>query len=350
MKILPYKEYGEWVVRAVQVHNKSYAFASLIFFVTGRCNSKCKGCFYLNKLNKKAKDLTLDEIKKVSNSIGSVWQLNISGGEPFLHKDLPEICRVFTENNSTKRIVIPTNGLRTKSIISATRRILELCKCDIRVTVSIDGTEETDYKMRGIKDWFLKAVSTLKKLNQLEKDDKRLNVFVGTRITNLNVNNIPALHKILKQLGLGKRHIMFPVRGVIDRHIRPPTSTEYAHLIDTTGKNSDALKVARTSLMRGLLDGKRWPFRCVAGKRIGVIDHDGGVRLCELLEPVGNLRDNRYDFYAVWNSKKANEQRELIKEGLCSAGCTHGCFIWYSLLNSPLKALSLIARSGKLFR
>ena len=61
----------------------------LTLFVTRRCNSACPFCFYRagNNDADASNELTLDEIKKLSSSLGSLLWLALSGGEVFLRKD-----------------------------------------------------------------------------------------------------------------------------------------------------------------------------------------------------------------------------------------------------------------------
>jgi len=60
-----------------------FAVDSLIFFITDRCNFRCKTCFNVENMESANKpDLTLDEIRRISNSIGRLNNLYISGGEP----------------------------------------------------------------------------------------------------------------------------------------------------------------------------------------------------------------------------------------------------------------------------
>jgi len=55
----------------------------LTFFVTRRCNSKCPFCFYLkgNISPDVRPELSLDEIEKISASMGDLLWLSFSGGE-----------------------------------------------------------------------------------------------------------------------------------------------------------------------------------------------------------------------------------------------------------------------------
>ena len=41
-----------------------------------------------------------------------------------------------------------------------------------------------------------------------------------------------------------------------------------------------------------IIKGKRWPFKCSAGKENLVLESDGTMRVCELTSKIGNLIDN----------------------------------------------------------
>ena len=69
---------------------------------------------------------------------------------------------------------------------------------------------------------------------------------------------------------------------------------------------------------------------CYAGLISGVLDARGEVRMCELREAVGNVRDTGYDFGKLWFSPEADAQRKSIKAKECH--CTHSCFMSSSLV------------------
>ena len=71
----------------------------LIFSVTNSCNHACKMCYYHQTLAETMREMSLDEIDRVSRSLGPIDRLWLSGGEPLLRKDLVEICRIFHRNN-----------------------------------------------------------------------------------------------------------------------------------------------------------------------------------------------------------------------------------------------------------
>src|SRR5579864_7579813 len=81
----------------------------LIVFINSICNLTCEHCFYWRNLNRRD-DLTYDEFKKLSEELGAIENLNLSGGEPFIRPEFGAICQLFLENNRVKRIYVPTNG------------------------------------------------------------------------------------------------------------------------------------------------------------------------------------------------------------------------------------------------
>ncbi|MDR0324203.1 MAG: radical SAM protein, partial [Treponema sp.] len=138
---------------------------TIILFTTGKCNAKCAMCFYANEMEKKAEDLSLDEIRKISETAGEVKRLLLSGGEPTMREELPEIIEMFYNNNHITDLNLPTNGMKTERIIEWISRWRKSCPdLNITVSVSFDGFGVTHDKQRGIES-FYKAAETLKKLD-----------------------------------------------------------------------------------------------------------------------------------------------------------------------------------------
>src|ERR1044071_1081128 len=75
----------------------------LVLFINSICNMKCDHCFYWRQLNSRD-DLSFDEIVRLSNELGPIENLNLSGGEPFLRRDFADICRHFIRTNGVKEI------------------------------------------------------------------------------------------------------------------------------------------------------------------------------------------------------------------------------------------------------
>ncbi|MDY7039033.1 MAG: radical SAM protein, partial [Thermodesulfobacteriota bacterium] len=87
---------------------------NLTVSLTYRCNSRCKTC---NIYQKQVSEFTLQEFEKTFQSIGSgPYWFTMSGGEPFLRKDIVDICKSAYENCHPKIINIPTNGILSDTI------------------------------------------------------------------------------------------------------------------------------------------------------------------------------------------------------------------------------------------
>ena len=89
----------------------------LILGLTYDCNSFCRTCFNWEQLRKnKEHELSLEEIRKTLSSMGDLLFIVMSGGEPFLRRDLPEICEFLSTNNHVKQITIPTGAITSDLI------------------------------------------------------------------------------------------------------------------------------------------------------------------------------------------------------------------------------------------
>ena len=99
---------------------------TVVFFVTSVCNEKCRHCFYWEELNQKG-DLTFEQIRRISETMPPITDLWLSGGEPFMRKELAEILELFYRNNGVRWVNLPTNGLFTERTHRCLDRVLTNC-------------------------------------------------------------------------------------------------------------------------------------------------------------------------------------------------------------------------------
>ena len=124
--------------------------------VTYRCNAKCNMCDCWKDPSRPENEIQMDVIKKLPEMAFT----NITGGEPFIRKDLPEIVEELYKKSD--RIVISTNGYFTD-------RIIELCKKfpKLGIRISIEGLEDTNNAIRGLPDGWNRGYQTLKTLVEM---------------------------------------------------------------------------------------------------------------------------------------------------------------------------------------
>ncbi len=119
------------------------------------CNLNCKHCRVLEK-NTKEQELTLEQAKSLLSQLYycGTTKLNLSGGEPFLRRDLFDILD-YAKNFDD--IVITTNCTLIDEEIA--KKLAQYP--NVRLSISIDGMEAIHDKFRGRKGTFQKVVTTL---------------------------------------------------------------------------------------------------------------------------------------------------------------------------------------------
>ena len=76
----------------------------LTFYVNNICQLRCDMCFYWDSMQKKTIQLTTEQIEKLAKSLPNLIQLSVTGGEPTLRKDLPEVVKIFCSTSNTGNI------------------------------------------------------------------------------------------------------------------------------------------------------------------------------------------------------------------------------------------------------
>ena len=321
----------------------------LILFITDHCNAKCGHCFYWENLNQ-GESLKTDHIEKISNAMGELVWLDISGGEPFLRKDIDQICHRFLDFNQAKFINIPTNAIQTGVIKRSVEGILANTNAfRLNIALSIDGIGENHDRVRGVPGNYKKALATMEALREVRSRDKRLSLSVVTTVMRSNIEDV----KRLLHLGVDEwdldYHSLNILRGTpMDSALQSPTPEQYAEISKLQlqlcrryfhgrwgGLGGWTATVGRFVLNRYYmqeLEGKPKNTSCNAGDVSCVIDANGDVYFCELLKPVGNLKTYDWDFDRLWHDFQATELRNKVQTG---CHCTHECFQTKNLIFTP---------------
>jgi MoaA/NifB/PqqE/SkfB family radical SAM enzyme len=336
---------------------------TMIFFVTSRCNLRCSHCFYWRELSTAShKELSIDEIKKIAHSFEHPISLSLTGGEPFLRRDLKEIVEVFHEGCGTREVGIATNGTLETSTVETVRSILdEGLLSNLSVQVSLDGLEKTHDAIRGIKGAFKKGLSTLKALEKIRKHYPNFYLKTVLSIQKLNISeikefveyllplNIPLRFNIVRGGSFGVFHL--PKNASSGFGPRDETGAflsldeirqTYAYLRDWSDKNSFHFWPSRQQkiweLSIKMLEESRCEMPCYANAMESVLYANGDVAFCELSKTYANIREHDYDFRKIWKSEEANKMRKLISR--CC--CVHGCNLTTGLTFDPMTVISIL--------
>ena len=334
----------------------------LIYQVTKKCNSKCSFCSIWKQ--DASNELTVEELQKAFSDpfFSEIRWINLTGGEPFIRKDLDKVVALMHENlPSLLMIAIPTNGFATERTLKGTRQLLEVLKGQeiLSVNVSIDGIGEAHEKSRGVPGCFDKAMATLKGLLEIAKENKRLEV--GTEVV-ITSENIDHLREIYDYLSKYTNHINFtPVivapseyygKPDKDMGLSKPDIKKMQKFFGWLAQRLPAYayyfdKVLDIKLPeRG---GKR-TFPCLGGYKTMFMDSKGEIYPC-LIAPghlrLGSIREkNPSD---IWFCENATLMRKCLKKWKYCQVCTNNCDILNNLKEETLDLLWFMAKNPRVF-
>lgn len=281
--------------------------------VTYRCNARCTMCNRYKAPSKPDEEISIETIKKLPK----MYFTNITGGEPFIREDLPEIVRELYKKSD--RIVISTNGFFTD-------RIIKLCEefPNVGIRISIEGLEETNNKIRGLDDGFNRGYSTLKKLVEMKHPD----VGFGMTVQDANAKDLVSLYDLSNELNMefatASLHNSFyfvEAKNIIKD--RMMVAKEFEKLINKLLESKSPKKWFRAYFNHGLINyifGQKRLLPCDMAFDTFFIDPYGDVMPCNGTkdkEIMGNLNEQSWD--ELWNSEQANKVRNKVRH--CDRQC-----------------------------
>src|SRR5204863_9568277 len=97
------------LVRLGEITNRTFALPIVIFYPTGRCNSRCVSCDWWKQTG--ADDLALDEIADVARALPGLGTRMVvfSGGEPLLRPEVFAAAELFRAQRLTLHLL--TSGV-----------------------------------------------------------------------------------------------------------------------------------------------------------------------------------------------------------------------------------------------
>jgi MoaA/NifB/PqqE/SkfB family radical SAM enzyme len=327
----------------------------LTFFVTRRCNAECPFCFYLRSNDAPAHsrpELSLEEIGRISSSLGGLLWLAFSGGEIFLRDDLVEIARTFYRNNRPAIMLFPTNGLLPGLISDRIETIVRSCPNSVvALKLSLDGLGGAHDALRKTPGSFDKTLRTYRYVAGLIDRYPNFELGVNTVFCSENQNAMDGIIDYVRGLEYVKTHTISLVRGDLsDKRYDSVDADKYLDAVRKLEKNlkegkspvyrftGGRIKAAQDILQRRFIhrtmrEHKR-TIPCYAGRLNLVLNETGDVFPCELLaESFGNVRDFDYDMRRVVRSERALRVNDSIKNNGCC--CTHECYFMTNILFNP---------------
>jgi radical SAM protein with 4Fe4S-binding SPASM domain len=268
-------------------------------------------CDIWKKKTSKADEMPISSYRALPDTLRDI---NITGGEPFLRDDLPEIIRTIKATCPKARIVISTNGILVNKIRSRIPKILEH-DSNIAVRVSIDGMGPHHDSIRGISDAFKKAIESA----SLMKHEGVRDFGIAMTLTSENDDQLLDVYRFAKKLDIefsvtlvSGSEIYF---GTDKADLRPRVLSQLATL-----SKQEYLAWKPKHWFRGWFaetllhyanTGER-NLACDAGSGFFYLDPTGDIYACHLKSArIGNLQEQ--SFASIWDSARAIEVQNQLK-------------------------------------
>lgn len=319
----------------------------LIYFVTRRCNLRCSHCFLWQELNQPSDELSVEEVSQIARSIPALLSLSLTGGEPFLRPDLPQLAKAFCQRTKVMYLTLFSNGLLPERIAAMVEEILAECgPVAVNFGTSLEGLGEEHDRARGVEGAFKRTVETIRLINKLKKRVSNLSLGVVTTFSALTQARLPALSEfVLKELEADDYTITLLRGNVKDESLKNFDISLYEKFFAEKRKALrrgfrprpfircliSARELQGAAIVAKVHRERRLVTPCYAGQLTAILRENGDCYPCEMLEEkMGNLRDFKYDLSQLWHSQRAKAVRQKIDETKCF--CTYECVLTPNLL------------------
>ena len=292
----------------------------VVWNITRTCNLRCVHCYADSHAERYAGELSWEQCCAVIDDLADykVNALLLSGGEPLLHPQLPQILQRATDKGL--KVTISTNGTRITPEYASMFKDLGVAY----VGISLDGIGAVHDQFRGVKGAFDGAIRGFKLCEEVGQK-------TGLRLT-LTRNNVQSMEQILnfiEQEGIQRvcfYHLVPTGRGVDVASLKPEEARSAIDMLiaraeawHTAGKTRELLTVTQPAdgvylLLRQLREGHplaKETLRLLtwngggansSGRGIANIDTQGNIHPDQFWQGVtlGNVKTQK--FSDVWEA------------------------------------------------
>jgi len=332
----------------------------LILYVTNKCDLSCPFCFNQDNRQTQMAEMTVSEMQVLAGSCRHLFELLLSGGEPFLRQDLTDILMTFIRESQPGVIAIPTHGGHTALIEDCMKKILPKTRqTRLHINLSIDDIGSKHDELRGKTGLFLQLKETARILHGLKQKHPNLWIGVNTVVGAHNDDHIKDIIHCVKteirpdihDIGLERDMVISNTPETILRQYQRLEAFRTQFYGSPSGPEAVLHKAVMTHFLDSVQNGKP-VINCLGGRNLVTITANGDVYPCEpfWLEPdhfnafpetcLGNLRDFSGRLDSLLKSRQAVEIIRKIKKGHCS--CFWECALFCSILFSPRGWLRMV--------
>jgi len=328
----------------------------VIFVLTYKCNLRCEICRIWEKPYRE--ELNAQNIEKIFKSLHNLNWLDLTGGEITLRQDLIEITKLITR--SSKRLSlfhVSTNGQLPDKVFSLAKEVIR-SNITFMANVSLDGPEDINDRLKGMKGAYENSIETFKLLKSLNKGHP----YLSCTLSDYNIGHIDRFLSELKN--------DLPNISLSDLHFNVfQTSSHYFKNQNTVGLSNASFgklkKYLRLSkngnLIKRFLEDRyikgldkygkvgRFATECQVLRNTCFINPYGEVYPCIIYDRlVGNLGEYDYDLNKLWSNQIVLKARQEIDNNACP-GCWTPCEAYPAILGNLFMQRAVIVALKRFF-
>jgi hypothetical protein len=238
------------------------------------------------------KHMSLEDWGKLLNGIKHhpIEEAKLMGmGEPMLHPQFDEVCRMFKETFPNSKLIVATNcQYNIKEGLEFRRKFQECMKYIDVLYFSIDGWGESYERDRAPAKWS-KLIKFLKDFETINRYD--CDVVVNYVVNAYNIYDIEKVDKLRQENNLGMLRLNIAQIWDEDSSIKND--------IATSGYDSDDLYYLKKNWGGNIMGKSKWDYEdCFWVKEGLYTTVEGHVKMCCMntgAKPFGNLFENSID-------------------------------------------------------
>jgi len=264
-----------------------------------RCNLSCGYC---NEFDKTSEPVPLETLKARADKLKELgaFAICITGGEPTMHPDLPELIRYCRHELKFLKTVMITNGFYLKPEL-----IEKLNQAGLQdMQISIDGVKPNDTTV--------KVLDSLRKRLEFLKQHARFNVVVSGVVGSCPPEESFQVIQHAKDMGFRPRVLLLH-----DQDGQVKLSQEELLVYERIKKLIPRGFPEMSDYQDVMIKKGTAPFKCRAGSRYLYVDENGIVTWCS--QTRDGFRKDLMDY--TYEDLK----REFYSYKSCQDRCTLGC-------------------------
>jgi MoaA/NifB/PqqE/SkfB family radical SAM enzyme len=311
------------------------------FALAKGCNIKCLMCSVVENRSHE-KELTLSDIDILAHNLDKmgVSMLILTGGEPFLRKDLSDVVRIFKNHHIESRL--QTNGLLvTEENLQA---VIDAGVSEVTISLDTLNIEKQDVINQKEGSYFdiLRALALFSKMFPIKGNMTGVNAVVSKS----NIHEIPALIDFVTQIGFYVS--LIPAHLTDEETKHPDEDTSYllrkgSEVMEITAAEHNAIDQAYEKIIQMKRDGyhvhnsnrflrespdflkfKKVHWKCSSPDLYFSISPEGRFLPCVDLEIPMDIHMTHPDF--LKNYKEGNFIGAIKEKVAACPGCMYACY------------------------